>query len=213
MKKILLCLSLFVFLISPVYAKENRLYFTEKDDRLYYESEFLDEEVFMKHTEMVPGDSYTDELIIENGTKQKYTLYFRVDAREQSSEADELLENILMKITLDDVVIYDGMATGLDYTEEGVDLQQTVLLGDFNTSDKYKMVVETKLSEDYDNKENIELSEIDWSFYAQYDKETPSEIIKLPNTMKNSFPITIVFSVIIVLIGFGIIGYATRKQN
>ena len=42
-----------------------------------HESSYIDEDVFMKHVDMAPGASYTDELLIENGTNTKYTLYFK----------------------------------------------------------------------------------------------------------------------------------------
>ena len=168
----------------------------------------------MKHVDMTPGESFTDKLIIENGTNTKYTLYFKIVPREQSAEADELLDNIMMKIKLDDNVIYEGKATGLDYTEQGIDLQKAILLGNFAPSKNSKMVVETKLSENYDNTEFNDFSYIDWSFYAQYDdSEPPVEIIASPDTMKNSFPFAFVFSVIIILIGFGIIKSAYKKKN
>ena len=168
----------------------------------------------MKHIDMTPGESFTDELLIENGTNTKYTLYFKVVPREQSAEADELLENIIMKIKLDEEIIYEGKATGLDYTEQGIDLQKAILLGDFTPSKNSKMVVETKLSENYDNTELNEFSYIDWSFYAQYDdSKPPVEIIVSPNTMRNSFPYTIVFSAIIILIGIGIVKSAYKKKN
>lgn len=214
MRKFILFISLVVLTIIPVYAKENKLYFTESDNRIYYDSKLLDENLFMKHIEMVPGDSYIDELTIENGTNTKYTLYFKVISREQSREADELLENIIMKISLDDKVVYEGKATGLGYNEQGVDLQKAILLRDFTPSKSSKMIVETKLSENYDNTNMRELSYIDWSFYAEYDNSKPPvEIIPSPNTMKNSFPYTIAFSIIIVLIGLGIIVYARRQKN
>ena len=69
MKKVLLLILLLITINFSVVAKENKLYFTESDDRLYYESELLDSNVFMNHTDMIPGSSYVDELIIENGTK------------------------------------------------------------------------------------------------------------------------------------------------
>lgn len=214
MKKIILLIFVFVLSTISVQAKENRLYFTEENDRLYYESKLIDEDVFMKHMDMVPGSSYTDELAIENGTKIKYTLFFKVVPKSQSAEADELLENIIMKIKLDDKVIYEGKATGLDYTNQGIDLQQAILLGDFEPSKTSKMVVETKLSESYGNTEFNESSYIDWSFYAQYDNgKPPVEIVETPDTMSNSFPYTIVFSIIIVLIGLGIIISARKKQS
>ena len=214
MKKIVLFISFFVFSILSVQAKENKLYFTEENDRLYYESKLIDEDVFMKHIDMTPGENFTDELLIENGTNTKYTLYFKIVPREQSSAADELLENIIMNIKLDGKVIYNGKATGLDYTEQGVNLQKAILIGDFTPSKNSKMVVETKLSENYDNTEFNDFSYIDWSFYAQYDdSEPPVEIIASPDTMKNSFPFAFVFSVIIILIGFGIIKSAYKKKN
>lgn len=214
MKKFVLFISLFALSVLSVQARENKLYFTEENNRLYYESKLIDEDIFMKHIDMTPGESFTDELLIENGTNTKYTLYFKVVPRDQSAEADELLENIIMKIKLDEEIIYEGKATGLDYTEQGIDLQKAILLGNFTPSKNSKMVVETKLSENYDNTELNEFSYIDWSFYAQYDdSKPPVEIIVSPNTMRNSFPYTIVFSAIIILIGIGIVKSAYKKKN
>ena len=214
MKKIILFISIVVLTMVTVYAKENKLYFTESDNRIYYDSELLDDNLFLKHIDMVPGKSYVDELTIENGTNTKYTLYFKVIPMEQSREADELLENIIMKILLDDKVVYEGKATGLDYNEQGVNLQKAILLGDFTSSKSSKMTVETKLSENYDNTNMRELSYIDWSFYAEYDNSNPPiEIIPSPNTMKNSFPFATTISIIIVLIGLGIVIYAHKQEN
>lgn len=212
MKKILLFISMLVF-VAPVYARENKLYFTESDDRIYYESKLLDEDVFMKHTEMVPGESFVDELIIENGTNTKYTLFFKVLPKEQSVAADRLLENIIMKISIDDKVVYEGRATGLDYTNSGINLQEAILLGDFVPSKESKMVVETMLSEEYSDTINNEFSYVDWAFYAQYEDSEPDEIIKIPNTMNNSFSVIPVFSIIIILLGLSIIFYACKKEN
>ena len=180
MKKFVLFISLFALSVLSVQARENKLYFTEENNRLYYESKLINEDIFMKHIDMTPGESFTDELIIENGTNTKYTLYFKVVPRNQSAEADELLENIIMKIKLDEEIIYEGKATGLDYTEQGINLQNAILLGDFTPSKNSKMIVETKLSEEYENTNLGELSYIDWSFYGQYENSTP--IIINPNT-------------------------------
>lgn len=214
MKKVLLFLTLFVvFFVTPVCAFENKLYFTEFNDRIYYKSKFLDEDVFMKHLDMVPGKIFTDELIIENGTNTKYTLFFKVVPRVQSEEADNLLENIYMTIIIDGEEIYEGRATGLDYTDRGINLQDAILLGEFDPSKESKMVVETKLSEHYDNTEYDELSYIDWSFYAQYENSEPTEIVSVPNTLKNSFPIIFIVSICVILIGLFIILYARKKED
>lgn len=209
MKKFLLLVILFISI--PVYAKENKLYFTENDNRIYYESKWLDENVFMKHMDMIPGTSYTDELIIENGTNTTYTLFFKVFAKEQSDVANELLENIDMTILLNDQVIYEGKATGLDYANNGINLQDVISLGEFNKSSKSKMVVNTTLSKEYNNIDNTESSYIDWTFYAQYEDSEPIEIVKVPSTMKNS--LMPLMSLIIMIIGIGVICYAHKKED
>ena len=165
MKRFVFFVSIFALSIISVHAKENKLYFTEENNRLYYDSKLIDENVFMKHTDMIPGERFIDELVIENGTNTNYTLYFKVVSREQSVEANELLDNILMRIKLDDKVIYEGKATGLDYNNQGIDLQKAILIGKFAPSKNSKMIVETKLLENYDNTQFNEFSYIDWSFY------------------------------------------------
>lgn len=211
MKKVLVLILLLVF-ITPVYARENRLYFTESDERIYYESKLIDEDYFLKHTDMVPGESFRDELVIENGTKTKYTLYFKVVPREQSKESNELLENILMKISIDGEVIYEGNALGVDYTEDGINLQEAVLLGDFQADKESKMIVETTLSKEYSNTEYRELSYIDWAFYAQYEDSDPEEIVKIPDTGIGGSSTTSIFPIIIILIGLGIMFYMYKKE-
>ena len=212
MKKIFLGFFVFLSMIVPVSAKENKLYFTESNDRLYYESKRIDENFFMKHLDMVPGSVKNDILMIENGTGTNYKLYFQVRPREQSALANELLENILMKISLDGNLIYDGIATGIDYKESGINLQDVVYLGEFNPETIRKMEVEVSLSKNYSNAENQEFSYIDWAFYAQYGDSKPTEIVKVPNTEANRLPFRIL-SVGIILIGIGVIVYAKKQKN
>lgn len=217
MKKRIFTILLFLLMITPVYAKDNKLYFTEKEERIYYESKLLNEDVFMKHTDMVPGSRYTDELIIENGTATTYTLYFKVVPRKQSKMADELLDAIDMEITLDGNLIYNGSAKGLDYSSVGVNLQNSVLLGDFIPSRNSKMVVKTHLQESYSNTDFKEYSYIDWTFYAQYENNT-WEIIPIPKTgigfVQKSIPylpwIGILFIVIIL---YGVYKIREKKER
>ena len=213
MKYKIIILSVLLFMITPVMAKDNRLYIIESNNQIYYESKEFNEKIFMRHLDMVPGKSYTDELVIENGTHKKYTIYFKSEPVEQSSLADSLLENILMDITLDGVEIYNGRATGLDYTGQGVNLENAILIGEFTPTKKAKMVVHVKLADQYSDVSNHELSNVRWVFYAQYDDSDPSEIIINPDTMKNSFPYTIVFSAILILIGLEAIRYDKKKNK
>lgn len=175
MKKIITFLLLFFLLISPVKALENKLYFTEEDGQLYYQSSLIDEKVFLKHLDMMPGDTFTDELIIENGTEEEHDLYFKVIPADEDSNVRDLFDHLTMKIYLDDELIYDGFVRGLDYSNTGVNLQDVVLLGKFEPDDRSVMVVETKLLESYNNTNVNGNSTIDWTFYADYRKDPDPE--------------------------------------
>lgn len=169
MKKILLLIGILFISISNVYAKDNRLYFIEDNDKLYYDSKSFDEELFMNHTDMLPGEIYTDELILENSSKKTYTLYFKIKERQQSEEADSFLNYIDMNIYLDNELIYSGNIKGNNY--EDVNLKNAIKLLDIKPNQISNMKVETYLDPSYDNYNNTTNSYIDFEFYSQYDKE------------------------------------------
>jgi hypothetical protein len=194
MKKLLFFLILLITL--PVRAEDNRLYFVEgKDsDKVYYESGLFDSKKFMSHLDMVPGSSYTDTLVIENSTNTKYTLYFKFNKKSQSQDAENLLNNIIMKITINGNVIYEGKANGMG----SLDLTDAVLLGDVLPKTKYNMVVNTYLSTEYTNPQDDDLAKIDWTFYAQYDREPPREIVPITGSDRSN-NIVIIAIILIVL--------------
>lgn len=181
MKKYIILLLFSIIFITPVKAASNKLYFTESGNRLYYNSSLLDEDVFMKHIDMVPGSSYRDELIVENGTGTTYKVYFQIKPRKQNAVADALLDSIEMKIYLDGRLLYDGKVKGLDYSGNGVNLQNAVEIGTFAPGQSSTMVTETHLSSEYTNPEEDDISYIDWAFFGEWyqndeiDNEVPKE--------------------------------------
>lgn len=190
----------------------NRLYFTNNGDRLYYDNEKIDDETFMNHQDMLPGKTYTDELIIENGTDTEYVLYFKVKERDQSEELSEFLDHIEMKIYLDDELIYEGYVKGKDYTEEGINLQDAVKLGDaaYKKGEEHKLVVETMLEYDYNDTTERDVSLIDWQFIAEYEEEL---IPILPNTGDNIITTVIISVVSIMALVFILIVLFRRKES
>lgn len=207
MKKILLIIVLFLAL--TVNAKENKLYFVEDNelDRVVYESGLFNDKMFMNHKDMTPGDKFTDELIIENGTKTDYTLYFRVVPKEQSIAAANLLDNIIMKITMDGVIVFEGKANGMGTQ----DLLSAVSLGEIAPKKSYKMVVDTYLSTDYITPSVDDLAMIDWEFYAQYDKQEPKEII--PKTSKDSSNWFLIFAILLIIAASILIAYNNYNRE
>lgn len=211
MKKILSMLMTLLILgvMYSVKAENSRLYFIEKDNKLVYESN-IEENVFMKHIDMLPGSKYTDELEIENGTQNDYTLYLKVEEVSQNELALELLESIDMKLYLDDRLIYNGKAKGLNYSDDGINLQNAIMLKEFKSKEKSLLRAETKLSEEYSNK-NGDLSKINWVFYAQYEDGKAQIIENVPKTDVNN-NIAIIISIIVLLLGIMIIFYYQKKK-
>lgn len=199
MKKVIFALVLFMISLSVVSAADNKLYLTEKDNKIYYDTNLYDENQFMRHIDMVPGGSYLDELVIENGAPFDLTLYLKIIEEQQNEQADELLDNIFMKVYLDNNLIYDGKVKGLDYKLQGVNLQDSILLKKFNTGDKAKIKVELYLSKEYSNKSYNDYSHLKWRFIAQFDKskvkdaDVVVEVVPAPITgiNKNYIPIII----------------------
>ncbi len=133
---------------------------------------------------MVPGKEYEDILLIENGTETKYTLYFKIKELDQDDLANELIDNIEMKVYLGGELIYEGKARGLDYGAE-INLQNVIKIGDFYKNDSNVIRVTTKLADDYTNINNDTLAKIEWQFYAFYEEDTEHgyhEIIPNPKT-------------------------------
>ena len=212
MKRGIFLISFLLLMISPVYAKESRLYFTENDNRLYYESGLFEGKVFMKHEEMLPGSSYQDTLKIENGTNTKYTLYMKAVPKAQGNVEKKLLKSIKMVITIDGNTVYDGLATGEDYNNQGIDLQEAILLGDFSPKQVSTMNVETKLLESYDNINKSDTTSIDWSFYASYSGE--KEVIPInPYTSTMKINRTVFLPIIIAGVLLLIVLFKKKEQK
>ena len=212
MKKLNLLIIMFLLMIIDVHAATNKLYFTEKDDRLYYDTDSFDETIFMHHDDMVPGKVYVDELLIENKTKTTYNLYLKVNNVEQDELADELIDNIEMEIYLDDELIYNGYARGLDYSNSGINLQDAILIGKYKINSKSKLIVYTKLSDEYANINNRAIGQIEWEFYASYEKQV---IPVIPDTGDNIFQYvaTLVISSLLFIALIMFIPYIRKKEN
>ena len=88
------------------------------------------------------------------------------------------------------------------------------MIDDFSPNKTHKLVVKTRLNNNYSNGSNEELSHIDWVFYAQQGhEEQPVEIVKGANTLKNDIPVMIIIAIIIIIIGSIIIIYAKKKKQ
>ena len=188
-RKIWTSLLLFIFLLScviPVHAdtKEKKLYFEQQDGTMVWNADKgSNGNWFMSFTNMVPGESYQDSLVIENGSSKTYELYFQIVPLEQAELKDELLEKIQMTIMQDGKQIYKGNATGEPGTK---DLQNIVPLGTYTPAKESTLVVELTLDGDIGLEYCDLLTQIDWKFMVKEKvdskKDTSVTEIKPPKT-------------------------------
>ena len=103
MKKIFVALIASIIIATPVFAEaKNKVYVYEKDEKIYYDSKQFDDR-FMVHENMVPGDSFSDELVVENGTSYEHDIYFKiVNGITNSERINEFLSDIARYIKPDE---------------------------------------------------------------------------------------------------------------
>lgn len=189
MKKIFVALLASIIIATPVFAEEkNRVYVYEKDEKVYYDSKLFDDR-FMVHENMVPGDSFSDTLVVENGTSDEHDIYFKVALDEANTEnAQDLLDYIDMKVYINDKLFYNGKAKGKDYRGEGVDLTDAVLIKRFAAHESVSMRVETHFDESYEDIGNHDTAHTHWLFYLSDQPEKPEEITPNPRTNDDFSP-------------------------
>lgn len=177
MRKIFAILFASIIIATPVFAEEkNRVYVYEKDEKIYYDSKQFDDR-FMVHENMVPGDSYSDTLVVENGTSYEHDIYFKIELDEtNTANAKDLLDYISMKVYINDKLLYDGKAKGEDYTSKGVDLTDAVFIKRFAAHESVSMRVETHFDENFEDLENHDVAHTHWHFYLSDQPGKPDEI-------------------------------------
>ena len=189
MRKIFAILIASIIIATPVFADEkNKVYVYEKDEKIYYDSKQFDDR-FMVHENMIPGDSYSDELVVENGTSYEHDIYFKIALDDANTEnAKDLLDYIDMKVYVNDALFYNGKAKGKDYRNEGVDLTDAVLIKRFAAHESVSMRVETHFDENYEDIENRDVARTHWLFYLSDQPEKPEEITPNPRTNDDFSP-------------------------
>lgn len=152
---------------------ENKLCFREVDGVMEYTTGKDGDSMFMQFRDMLPGEDYTENLIITNESNKKFDLYMQVTPLEQNVLLDELLEFIEMDVYHNGQLIYSGTAMGKDYSSGC--LHDVVLLGSYGAGASSEINVELKLSKDTPIKHCDLLTKIDWQFMVTEDGDPTSD--------------------------------------
>lgn len=161
------------------------------------------DEPFLLKEGMVPGDSVSREMIIDNEYDVEYEVFMRAERVSEKEEYD-LLNKLELTVYYNDEVIYNGPASGED------ELSNNISLGKFKPGEEADLYAEVTLDgpttgNEYKNK----YAQVDWIFTAVNEgKEiTPTNPSKPPTnkpTSTNKNPYTGDSSIAIyMVIGFG----------
>ena len=221
MKKIIFSFILFLsffFIISVNALEENRLLFKLEDNEdeeevMVYDSNLFEKEHFMKHIDMAPGRVYTDNLIIENGTEDTYSIFMKMVPKK---EDDELLKEITIKVYCRDKLTYTGKAIGGEINEE---FDNAMFICAIDSGDEADVRIESILDKN-NNTPDSDLSYVDSVFFAQYGDFTPVEIVEdtvievNPETSRDKylFPIKII-GIVVILLMIVIIFIQNKKEK
>lgn len=149
---------------------EKVLYLSEGDGELCYIPATPEENWFLSFFNMIPGESYTDTLIIENLTDSTYNIYMQAINKEIQEEiAEELLDMIVMQVYYDGTLIYEGSAKGDDYIDSLFDV---IYLGEYVAGESNKIEVVLTLDKDIPMEYAEVLANTDWQFMVEEEIDT-----------------------------------------
>lgn len=118
------------------------------------------DDLFLLHPNMIPGDSIIRTLEIKNKHKYPYELFLKAK-RVSPREKYDLLDKLDLKIKHKDKVIYDESANGEDKLTKGISL------GVINPGEEENLIAEVKLDGDSTGNEYKNKSaQVDWIFTA-----------------------------------------------
>lgn len=155
---------------------EKILYLSEGDGELLYTPAEPEENWFMSFLNMIPGETYTDSMVISNQSDSTYNIYMQAIIKgEQSEIAEELLEYIQMTVYYNGEILYSGTAKGEDYQNTLFDV---IYLGEYLSGEENMIEVILTLDKDTPIEYSNILATTDWQFMVEEDVET----INVPQT-------------------------------
>ena len=169
MKKLFKLLVL-ILLVSctNVYASENRLVIKGSGDELTYEKELINTDKLIVREHMLPGETYTDELIVENKSNKEFNLYFKLVPTTTTTELTELLNNIQIVVRRENVRVYEGSPLNATSAINSTNEKGAILIGKFTQNQVSTITITSTLSEDYPNRSNTSVSNVNCIFYTQH---------------------------------------------
>ena len=147
---------------------------------------FIDgNDVFLEDPHMLPGDTVSRTLILDNKYTSEYEIYLRAEKVNPKEEFD-LLEKLELVVEYEDKTMYKGPATGENEEEDSqYSMVENIYLGKLNPGEKKTLNAKALLpGETIGNEYKNKKAEVNWIFTAicKENPEDPDEDSELPQT-------------------------------
>lgn len=116
----------------------------------------------------MPGDVYQDEILLSNTTDTEAEIFFRTEVAAQTSEQINLLEQIELKISMEQKVLYDGNL----YSEK---LEKEISLGIYQPGESGKLSFEIYVPKELKNDFALRDANVKWIFSVYEDDKDVEE--------------------------------------
>ena len=173
-----LLLIVISFTCVTVYAKEDlkTLYFVENKDIIYYDKRDFNKDIFSYTIDLFEPEKISNEIYLNNRTDEKIKLYFLVSSKEENGTDDGLLDHLILKLTYDDKVVFEGSTNIFNSSKT---LQENIPLGVIKGGETKKFKYEISLDKSYKKGKNNSFAYINWYFYTQDSNKTYKQINEL----------------------------------
>ena len=176
---LLLVLALAVLMAVPAWAESSSVTFEGGAEEFVFlpGSEYTDTDLFSNFKDVMPGDTITQEIVVQNAYAgaNAVKIYLRAELHDEEENPlspsvaqgetvatmEEFLSQLTMTVWKDGRQIYQASPDELDGLEENV------LLGSFERGESATLTVELQIPVELDNRFANRIGEVDWVFTAE----------------------------------------------
>lgn len=183
---LLLILTLAVMTAVPAFAASSVTFEGGAENFVFLPgSEYTDTDLFSHFKDVMPGDTVTQEIVIQNEYAgfEAIKIYLRAEVhddgenplspsvaeKETVATMEEFLSQLTMTVWKDGRQIYQAAPNELD------GLENNLLLGSFAKGESVKLTVELQVPAALDNRYANRVGEVDWIFTAEQVKTSTSD--------------------------------------
>ena len=179
MKKIyfIMLLVLFIFPIT-IFSKNNVLSLVEDKGYLYYDQKYQKDKDFTIRIKQ--DEVYKNIFTIKNDTTHSHPLYLLLESNSFEESNDDVLDYLMISITRDGELIYNGSANIFNYSSDSTKLHEFVSLNKFTGRSSSNIEIGLQLSDDYFSQHKNSYTYVTFSFYT--DGEDNEKLLLNPYT-------------------------------